>query len=335
MKKIFNFLLVIASVIISLFLIEILCRFSGKTPFQYTKKSSDEPTTNEFDETLGWKPKLGAFKFKPWSPVGKVTTLTNTVNGRKDLINDEGMKKIIFLGGSFTQGFAVDDKETFAYLVEKELAEFNVENYGVGGYGTYQSLLKLENLEKKKIEFVFYGYVDHHDLRNIAQDSWLKMLMEYSNRGGVKLPYVSLENDDIIRYEPTKFIELPFRKNSALIHLIEKKIMYFNSRSRYKARVAIRNNIINEMNLFSQKNDFNYVTLILNTPNDNLNKIIKFHNDNKIKYLNCNIEKFEDEMIVKNEGHPNSSVHYNWSKCITHYIRMVAEERLDPPTGKL
>ena len=150
MKKIFNFLLVIASVIISLFLIEILCRFSGKTPFQYTKKSSDEPTTNEFDETLGWKPKLGAFKFKPWSPVGKVTTLTNTVNGRKDLINDEGMKKIIFLGGSFTQGFAVDDKETFAYLVEKELAEFNVENYGVGGYGTYQSLLKLENLEKKK-----------------------------------------------------------------------------------------------------------------------------------------------------------------------------------------
>ena len=81
-----------------------------------------------------------------------------------------------------------------------ELKKFNIENYGVGGYGTFQSFLKLKQLLKQndQIKFIFYGYVEHHDLRNIAQDSWLKMLYQYSKRGAIDLPFVTLDKKILI-----------------------------------------------------------------------------------------------------------------------------------------
>ena len=81
----------------------------------------EEPQTNEYDNILGWKPKIGSFKFSPWSSDGKNTELTTTKFGRFDLYDNQSVKKIIFIGGSFTQGFAVDNFQTFSFKLQSRI----------------------------------------------------------------------------------------------------------------------------------------------------------------------------------------------------------------------
>ena len=51
---------------------------------------------------------------------------------------------VLFLGDSFTEGFQVDDEEVFAHRIARAHPQWVVENAGVGGYGTLQASLLLE-----------------------------------------------------------------------------------------------------------------------------------------------------------------------------------------------
>jgi len=322
-KNILNTLILLTSIILSLVLVEIFLRILGHTTFKYSTKPNNEPVTNVYNKDLGWRPKVGIFQFEPWSNEGKLTTLTSSKNGRVDKIDNPELQRILFLGGSFTQGFAVNDNETFIFNLQEKFKNFNLENYGVGGYGTYQNLILLRKLisENKDIKMVIYGYVEHHDVRNIAQDSWLKMLFEYSKRGAVELPYVSLNQDQLEEHKSVKYQKLPLSESSALIHFIEKKLMYFFSYKRYKNRYVIRNKVIEEMNHITSKNNIDFINLFLHTSDSNKRKMINYFNEEGIQYADCNLKKFKSDMIVKGEGHPNSKTHFNWSQCLESFFK--------------
>ena len=55
-------------------------------------------------------------------------------------------------------GQAINDNETFAFKMQKKLDNYEVKNYGSGGFGTYQSYLKLKQLYNKfeNIDYVLY-----------------------------------------------------------------------------------------------------------------------------------------------------------------------------------
>ena len=322
-KNILNTLILLTSIIISLVLVEIFLRIFGYTTFKYSTKPNNEPVTNVYNKDLGWRPKIGIFQFEPWSNDGKLTTLTSSKNGRVDQIDNPKLQRILFLGGSFTQGFAVNDNETFVFNLQEKFKNFNLENYGVGGYGTYQNLILLRKLisKNKDIKMVIYGYVEHHDVRNIAQDSWLKMLFEYSKRGAVELPYVSLNQDQLEEHKSVKYQKLLLSESSALIHFIEKKLMYFFSYKRYKNRYVIRNKVIEEMNNITSKNNINFINLFLHTSDSNKRKMINYFNQEGIQYADCNIKKIKSDMVVKGEGHPNSKTHFNWSQCLESFLK--------------
>ncbi len=323
-KKLF---LIISTLIFSILILfisfEILLRLFGQKPFSFSEKTIEEPQTNEYDNILGWKPIIGSFKFSPWSPDGKSTELTTTKFGRFDLYNDQSVRKIIFIGGSFTQGFAIDNAQTFSFKLQSKTKKLNIENYGVGGYGTFQSFLKLKQLIKQydQIKFIFYGYVEHHDLRNIAQDSWLKMLYQYSRRGAIDLPFATLDNENLIQGDLTRYFKIPFSEYSSFIHFVEKKIMYFISKKRYKQRHLVTNTIIKEMSEISNKNGMIFVNLFLNSSIRKVSQMKLFFEKNNIKYLDCNQEKLDEKYIVKNEGHPNEKLHLIWSNCIFEYLK--------------
>ena len=103
------------TVILVLFLIEIALRINGSSPRIIHDFALNEPVTNVPDKNLGWSPKVGQHTFKPWSEDGKITKFT--INKDKSRLTggiDSTKEKIIFIGGSLTQGWAVDDLETFS-----------------------------------------------------------------------------------------------------------------------------------------------------------------------------------------------------------------------------
>ena len=80
------------------------------------------PLTNTSDLVLGWVPKTGKHKFKPWAKEGKKTYLT--INEDKSRFSGDiaqNKEKIIFIGGSITQGWGVNDDETFSFFNQKKI----------------------------------------------------------------------------------------------------------------------------------------------------------------------------------------------------------------------
>ena len=133
------------SIIIITILLEVTLRFLGFEPWTYIKQDLNEPITNQYHSKIGWKPKEGIYIFPPFSKNGKYTKLTILKDGSRfsGKISGDSEVDVLFIGGSFTQGWAVDDQETFPWFFQKKIPNLKVKNYGVGGYGTYQSFLLL------------------------------------------------------------------------------------------------------------------------------------------------------------------------------------------------
>ena len=314
------------SIILVLILIEIILRLNGSSPRKINNFILNEPLTNVPDEILGWSPKIGKHKFKPWSDDGKITYLT--INKDKSRVTGSNLidKKIVFIGGSNTLGWAVDDFETFTSIIQNKTNDYKIMNFGVGGYSGYQSLLLLEKIfnNNDNVKLVIYGYIPHHEVRNVAAGSWMYLLNFFSTRGFVKLPYASIdEENNLIRYKPIKYINIPFSNRSVLIAKLEKKIMKIKSLQREYIKFEISKAIIKEMNKISNENSSEFKFLILeNLSEEKINKYKKFLANNEIALINCPMPQGE-EYTVKGDGHPSALGHKVVSECIYKKIEIL------------
>jgi len=250
-----NLLITFFSIILVLLFLELTLRSLGIKPRIENKITINETSTNKDDKILGWMPKEGIHEFKPWSDEGSITKLTVNKDGSRKTGDIYSNKKIIFVGGSLTQGWAVDNNHTFTSLIQKKINNYKIKNYGVGGYGGYQSLLFLERVlnNNKNIKLIIYGFIPHHEIRNIASGSWRYLLNQFSNRGIVNLPYVSLDKDkNLVKHSPISYIKLPFGDKSSLISKVEKKIMKIESFWREKNKFEISKKVILEMQKLSK-----------------------------------------------------------------------------------
>ena len=84
------------------------------------------------------------------------------VAGRK-----QNHSNVLLLGCSFTYGFGVDDGQTFASLLQKAYPDAGIQNAGVIGYGSVQSLMQLkEQLEAGHLKVALLHFSSYHFMRN-------------------------------------------------------------------------------------------------------------------------------------------------------------------------
>mgnify|MGYP006452056793 CR=1 FL=1 len=55
------------------------------------------------------------------------------------------------MGGSVTLGWGINDEQTFTSQIQDKIDDYEVKNFSSGGYGTYQSFLRLENILKEDL----------------------------------------------------------------------------------------------------------------------------------------------------------------------------------------
>ncbi len=333
-KKILqNFFLTFFSLIIIFLILEIFIRvvLEDSPRKKFDLESKGQPIPFIEDEILGWKPKPGKHLFLPWSEGGGRTELTILDDGSRfnGQINSLKKQKIVFIGGSLTQGQAVDDTETFPWMLQKKINNYKIKNYGVGGYGGTQSLLKLKNIfeEQSNIKLVIYGFIPHHEIRNIASGSWMYLLKKNSRGTGgkVRLPYASLEKNNIRIHKPKKYFEIPFGDKSALVAKIEKRILKIGSFKRSLKKNEISKKIILDMKKISKQNQSEFILLFLNAnevPIKQFNIYNQFLRENNIKFIKCQFPKGEN-FSVKGEGHPNKNGHRSISDCVFNKLPSV------------
>ncbi len=325
--------IILISLSISLIFVEIFLRVFVIKPWKNI--SINDPSIFKSDPKLGWIAKEGTYKFLPVDINGKNFTMSFNENGnRKNSdIKNNSKKEILIIGGSFAQGWGVNDNETFSYELQKKYNSYKVYNFGQGGYGSIQSYLLLKDLISKNIKphLIIYGIIQHHEYRNIAHSGWLRMLSQYSSRGHVYTPYgVIGKNDELIIHKPIGYLDLPFREISSIITLIEKVYMKLNSRNRVyikskagkktKQQIIVTKKTILKMKKLSEQSGSNFILVNL----DWLGSFKKenydnFFKKNNIKFVNCALPSNE-KYIIQGDYHPNRTAHTYFKNCLVEYI---------------
>ena len=317
MTQIKNIFLSIFSFCLIIFILEISLRILGNQTRVNDLARANDPIIYKNDSELGWVHKPGLYYFQPWSKDGKITKFSINDNGSRQILNNNNATQdYIFIGGSLTQGWAVDDNENFVSNFKKLNPNLNILNYGTGGYGGYQSMLLQEKIIQKfqNINHFVYGFIDHHEVRNIAAGSWLYLLNKYSGRGHVSVPYASNDKfGELKRNKPINYLKLPFSEKLVLIAKVEKRIMKLKSSSREKQKFEVSNLVIKKMNSNSLQNNSKFTVLLLDINKNNLAKYKEFFKNQKIDFIYC---PFPLNETIKGEGHPNEVAHKSVAKCL-------------------
>lgn len=109
--------------------------------------------------------------------------------------------------------------------MQQRLPQYEVVNYGVGGYGTAQSLIQLRDaLEACRIPtVVVMVYASFHDARNSFSRSRRKEVTPWKKLGPLRQPYARLGHDGKLSYSwaDVEYSAFPLMRYSALAHFVE------------------------------------------------------------------------------------------------------------------
>ena len=325
--------IILVSLIISLIFVEIFLRAFVIKPWKNI--SINDPSIFKPDPILGWLAKKGTYEFLPADINGEKFTMSfnDSGNRKNGNFNNNSKNKILIIGGSFAQGWGVNDKETFSFKLQKKYKNYKIYNFGQGGYGTIQSYLLLKDKISNNIKpkLIIYGIIQHHEYRNIAHAGWLKMLAQYSNRGHVYTPYGSIgKNNKLTIHKPIGYLNLPLREMSSIITLIEKVYMKLSSRDRVyiksksgkktKQQSSVTKKTILKMKNFSEQSGSDFILVNLDWSGSfKKENYENFFKKNGIKFVNCALPSNE-KYILPSDYHPNETAHTYFKDCLADYI---------------
>lgn len=302
---------------------ELALRLAGYRPWAYVQTDRNEPTMNEHDPVLGWRAKKGFHLMPPYDPSGVETHysfleggLRKTSTGQTDVM--DARPKIIVVGCSFTQGWAISDEETYAWKLQERFPAYEVLNYGTAAYSTYQSLLKLEQVlpATRGPKVVLYGFADKHEVRNVAAAAWVRKLSMYSKRAHVLVPYVSLGSEGhLVRHPPEAYPSFPLREYSSLVASAESAYAELRARGRTADMRVTTQRLLLQMRDLARRYGAEFVPVFLVINEETRDHYRKFLAQNQITAIDC-ARPLTEEMTVKGEGHPNGAMNSAWAACI-------------------
>ncbi|MHB8846162.1 MAG: hypothetical protein ACYC7L_15630 [Nitrospirota bacterium] len=321
-------LLMLVSVVVSLAVAEGAARLRGFEPWTYLSTDTHEPSVFEYDPVLGWKAVIGNYIDPPYDPTASATHLSilrgmgrRTSKGQTDVHTNR--PKMVFVGCSFTMGWAINDEDTFPWKLQTRHPSYEVLNYGVAGYGTYQSLLILERElpELRDPKIVVYGFIENHEERNVATANWMEWLSSYSHRHQLDFPFVTVDkNGKLRRHRPVNYPRLPFRENMAIVALLEKALGKFEARGRDAQGREATQQLILEMKAVSARNGAEFVLALLDYSEAAKAGYMEFARKNTIRVADCEIPEYVDDLAVPGEGHPNGKANTLWAQCISEFL---------------
>jgi hypothetical protein len=304
---------------------ELLLRASGRRPWRYLGSGRRELTVHVPDAELGWRARPGRYDIPPYAsgaPPIHMTVLPDGTRATGAGVDDAG-SRLAFVGGSITQGWAISDEETFAWKIQRRFPYLRVVNHGVSGYGTYQSLQVLERVfsQPPVPQKVFYGFIEEHEMRNVAGPGWLLLVELRSTRGGVSVPYCTLDaRDDLVRHAPVRYPTWPWRQHLALIAFLEQKYVTSTGRSRANQSRAVTERLLLEMDRLVKRNGARFSVALLHFTPAAKAHYVKFLEAHGVDFVDCAFP-MTPAMQVRGEYHPNGKMNTRFAECLAAKIQ--------------
>ena len=329
----FKILTFFISVILLLGSFELLLRLSGYGPWK-DHIVVNKPVMHEPDSKLGWKNKPGKYVYSAYVPNEKDIKVTfladNSRITEEETISNQvdNRDKMVIVGCSFTQGWAISDDETYAWKLQHQYPKLKVLNYGTGGYGTYQSLLVLERFftnNSKPVKLVLYGMIGEHEIRNVASEGWLRAIARSSKRSRhISVPYSTIDNDGNLSRHfieiPESYPMWPLREWLATSSFLQRIYIRLKTMKRaFQARLVTEKLLLEMKNFVEKQGTKLVVTLLAFKDNNTKLHYVEFFEKQNIKYIDC-VYPLTPDMRVRGEGHPNGKMNTRWASCIANSI---------------
>lgn len=275
------------SIILTSMALEVALRSLGFRPYTPYKKLNvtSGGTTFKKHDRLGYTHLPGQF-YVSW-PDGYTVKTTHLPNSNRITKNDrenesKDKDNLWIFGCSYTYGYSLNDEETFPWLIQQQLNNYDVQNFGVTGYGTLQSLLqfKLATESEKTPKVVVLSYAPFHDSRNTFSRSWRKALSSRKYLGERSFPFVRNTNSGItnVSYGKVEYSGLSMLGKSSLMNYIDDRTNILQERFALDSN-TVSLKLIEEFNAIAKQKNIKFVLAIISTEKLNTKMIDKIKSE--------------------------------------------------------
>jgi hypothetical protein len=198
------------------------------------------------DPVLGWRNNPGVHP----ADEGAHEPMTILADGSRATGTPAGAgTTVLIVGCSFAEGYGVRDDETFAWKLQQRFPQLRIRDFGVPGYGTYQSLVLLREAMAQGIQpaLVIYGFLPFHADRNVLTSSMLEAFRAF---GGERFspPHVEVRDGKLETFPPFVVSAWPLEEQSALITLLHQTELRVRLANREKQRAEATSLLLAQMN---------------------------------------------------------------------------------------
>jgi len=297
-------------------------------------KEPERESIIKSDDTLGWVLKPGHYDQIPFAEGGPRVRYTIFDGGvrKSSVVHTSEFspeKKVFTIGGSYTQGYAVSDEDTYSWVLQGKLPDsWGVFNQGVPGFGSYQAFLKLEkSVEHFSVpDIIIYGLMEQHADRNIAANYWIRGMgtLLVTN---LKMPYVYLDDNGDVKESYKSFYGGILTRYSLIAATLRDMLfeLKYNEQSESQNivnRSDINRKVISKMKRFAEEKGSKFFVLYLITDWEEKEEYASFFGKNNINFIDCAVSSDTAySMAVKGEGHPNPELHRKWGECLYEGLR--------------
>lgn len=278
--------------------------------------------------TLGYMTKPGEFKITLPGPYSfKTTFLANGLRITHPLntYSEKRRNEIWIFGCSFTQGWTLNDEETYPWLLREELPDYEVVNCGVDGFSTAQSLIQLREALAKgaRPALVILSYGSFHDQRNTLTRAWIKQRLTAGAGqayGSVSLPYARLskENRPEILYQPLEYHLVPLLRYSTLANLIDDT--YNRNLGKTDHSLDVTQALIGELSSLCKANGIEFILAgILSDPATQA--MLEHFNKEGVETVDISVDLSRKENTnLPHDGHPSAIANKEYARKLKVFL---------------
>lgn len=313
-----------SSLALGLLSVEFVVRVAVGMPQRVEPLDRGLPPLHEPDPVLGWRNKPGAVVWPGRGrDAGRPISLTFWPGGRRATAATPGPPRpqVLLVGCSYTQGWAVSDAETFAWKLQERFPERDLANLGTAGYGTYQALLSLErhlSVSSSPLELVVYGFIEHHEIRNVAPGGWIRRLATASAADRLAVPFATLdERGRLVRHVPEAYPDWFFDDQLASVAFLEARLVDWRAGERGREARAVTERVLEELRDASRARGAPLLVAILEARPEARRHYRRWLAANGIAVVDCaHPRSLDRHALVPGYGHPGRGIHADWARCI-------------------
>lgn len=318
---------------------EIYVRSKGHKPFERFKPDIRvEPGGKYFkkDPDLGYTHLPGKFKITlkkkfTFATTHRTDSLRLTHPVEQD-INFTDKEKIWILGCSITHGWCLNDEETYPWLLQEKIPQYEIINFGVSGYGTVHSLIQLQkSLETMpKPRMVILTYASFHDTRNTFSTVRRRIVSAWNFLGPLTQPYALLDKQgklQLHRADKVVYSPWPLARVSSLINYLEKK--YISQESKKTPYFKISGGLIKKVYNICKKEGITMIVAGIKENRNKMKRMLKLCDKLKIPNVDISVDLNKKEhTFLPIDGHPSALAHQKYTQKL--FVFLEENNFLDP-----